>query len=339
MLEWVWPYLLALAPAPLLMYWLAPPAAHRQAALQVPDVSAFDLRSAAGPPAKGRRWPWRALLLWLAWLALLAAAARPQWTGEPVALPTSGRDLMLAVDISGSMGTADMQLGGEFVERLAVVKQVVEAFVSARQGDRVGLILFGTQAYLQAPLTFDLTSVNRLLQEAPVGIAGGKTAIGDAIGLAVKRLRQRPEGDRVLILLTDGASNAGEVTPIKASELAANDAIRIYTIGVGADEMQMPGLFGVFGSRTVNPSADLDEDSLTAIAAATGGRYFRARNTEKLQEIYGLIDALEPIEQDPETYRPTAALYQWPLAIAWLLVCLLALLQWRSPSWAQRGSS
>ena len=339
MLEWVWPYVLALAPAPLLVYWLAPPAAHRQAALRVPDVSAFDLRSAAGPPAKGRRWPWRSLLLWLAWLALLAAAARPQWTGEPVALPTSGRDLMLAVDISGSMGTADMQLGGEFVERLAVVKQVVEAFVSARQGDRVGLILFGTQAYLQAPLTFDLTSVNRLLQEAPVGIAGGKTAIGDAIGLAVKRLRQRPEGDRVLILLTDGASNAGEVTPIKASELAANDAIRIYTIGVGADEMQMPGLFGVFGSRTVNPSADLDEDSLTAIAAATGGRYFRARNTEKLQEIYRLIDALEPIEQDPETYRPTAALYQWPLAIAWLLVCLLALLQWRSPSWAKQGSS
>lgn len=335
MLEWVWPYVLALAPAPLLVYWLAPPAAQRQAALRVPNLSAFDLRSAAGPPAKGRRWPWRALLLWLAWLALVAAAARPQWTGEPVALPTSGRDLMLAVDISGSMGTADMQLGGEFVDRLAVVKQVVEAFVSARQGDRVGLILFGTQAYLQAPLTFDLTSVNRLLQEAPVGIAGGKTAIGDAIGLAVKRLRQRPEGDRVLILLTDGASNAGEVTPIKAAELAANDAIRIYTIGVGADEMQMPGLFGAFGSRLVNPSADLDEDSLTAIAAATGGRYFRARNTEKLQEIYGLIDALEPIEQDPETYRPSAALYQWPMSLAWLLICLLALLQWRSPSRAQ----
>ena len=339
MLEWVWPYVMALAPAPLLVRWLAPPLVQRQAALRVPNLSAFDLQSAAGPPAKARQLPWRALLLWLAWLALLTAAARPQWSGEPVALPTSGRDLMLAVDISGSMGTADMQLGGEFVDRLTVVKQVVEAFVNARQGDRVGLVLFGTQAYLQAPLTFDLTSVNRLLKEAPVGIAGGKTAIGDAIGLAVKRLRQRPEGDRVLILLTDGASNAGEVAPVKAAELAANDGIRIYTIGVGADEMQMPGLFGVFGSRLVNPSADLDEDTLNAVADATGGRYFRARDSGKLQEIYGIIDALEPIEQDPETYRPTAALYQWPMALAWLLVCLLALLQWRSPSWAQHGRS
>ena len=155
----------------------------------------------------------------------------------------------------------------------------------------------------------------------------------------IERLRRRPEGERVLILLTDGASNAGEVAPVKAAELAANDGIRIYTIGVGADEMQMPGLFGVFGSRLVNPSADLDEDTLNAVAAATGGRYFRARDSGKLQEIYGIIDALEPIEQDPETYRPTAALYQWPMALAWLLICLLALLQWRSPSWAQHGRS
>ena len=330
MLEWVWPHILALAPAPLLVRRLLPPLTRRQAALRVPNLDAFDLPG-ADSRRRGRRPPWRTLALWLAWLALVAAAARPQWTGEPVALPTSGRDLMLAVDISGSMGTADLQLGGEFVERLSVVKRVVETFFSARQGDRVGLILFGTQAYLQAPLTFDLASVNRLLQEAPVGIAGGKTAIGDAIGLAVKRL-QRAAGDRVLILLTDGASNAGEVAPVKAAELAARHGVRIYTIGVGADEMRTPGIFGVFGSRLVNPSADLDEATLTAISAATEGRYFRARNTEKLQEIYGIIDALEPIEQDPETFRPIAALHQWPMALAWLLVCLLLLPRRQAPA-------
>jgi len=213
----------------------------------------------------------RLVLLWLIWLALVGATARPQWTGDPVALPTTGRDLMLAVDISGSMGTEDMELGNQLVDRLTVVKNVVSDFVEQRQGDRVGLILFGTNAYLQAPLTFDLVSVDRLLTEAPVGIAGGKTAIGDAIGLAVKRLRQRPAGDRVLILLTDGANNVGEVEPAKAAELAGAEGITIYTIGVGAESVRMRGLFGALSSTLINPSAELDEPTLQAIAGATGG--------------------------------------------------------------------
>ena len=236
---------------------------------------------------------------------------------------------MLAVDISGSMGTEDLQLGGQLVNRLTVVKKVVGEFIEARDGDRVGLILFGTNAYLQAPLTFDLPTVDRLLIEAPVGIAGGKTAIGDAIGLAVKRLRQRPDGDRVVVLLTDGANNVGEVAPIKAAELAAQDGIRIYTVGVGADEMRLPSLLGVFGSRVVNPSAELDEDTLTDIATTTGGRYFRAQNTAKLIEIYDLIDELEPIEQEAETYRPIAVLYHWPLGAGWLGFLLLIICDWR----------
>ena len=325
MIEWVWPYVLLLAPLPALLRWLWRPLANRQAALTVPDVSTFRLQTESALTGRTRRLNWRPALLWLAWLALLAAAARPQWTGEPVTLPTTGRDLMLAVDISGSMGTEDMQLADQLVDRLTVVKQVVADFVAARQGDRVGLILFGTNAYLQAPLTFDLASVERLLNEAPVGIAGGKTAIGDAIGLAVKRLRTRPDGDRVLILLTDGANNVGEVAPAKAAELAAAEAIRIYTIGVGAEQMRMPGIFGTLGSRLINPSAELDEDTLTAIANVTGGRYFRARNTAKLLEIYAIIDALEAIEQDPETYRPISALYFWPLGLAWVLICGLLL--------------
>ncbi len=230
---------------------------------------------------------------------------------------------MLAVDISGSMATEDMALNGDFVDRLNVVKAVVSSFVEERKGDRVGLVLFGTNAYLQAPLTFDLTSVNRLLIEAPIGIAGGKTAIGDAIGLAVKRLRLRPQEDKILILLTDGANNVGEVEPEKAAELAAFDNIKIYTIGVGADEMRMPGLFG---RRITNPSADLDEDTLTAIAQTTGGKYFRARDTQGLLEIYSLIDELEPIDQDPETYRPIQALYFYPLGLGLALFALLLLI-------------
>ncbi|MGE0623307.1 MAG: VWA domain-containing protein [Pseudomonadales bacterium] len=329
MIEWVWPWMVLLAPLPLLVRWLLTPVERHQAALTVPDVASFRYEGVGRTGAAQRRLAWRTLLLWLIWLALVTAMARPQWTGEPVTLPTSGRDLMLAVDISGSMGTEDLLLGGQLVNRLTVVKNVVGEFIEAREGDRVGLILFGTNAYLQAPLTFDLETVHRLLTEAPVGIAGGKTAIGDAIGLAVKRLRQRPEGDRVLILLTDGANNVGEVAPVKAAELAAQDDIRIYTIGVGADEMRLPSLLGVFGSRVVNPSAELDEDTLTRIAEITDGRYFRAQNTAKLVEIYDIIDALEPIEQEAETYRPIAVLYYWPMGLAWALFLVLIVCDWR----------
>ena len=325
MIDWLWPYAFALVPLPLLArLWRR--LERRQPALTVPDLGAFRLSEESAGEGAGRTLPWRIALLWAIWLALVVAAARPQWTGDPVALPATGRDLMLAVDISGSMSTEDMALDGQPAARLAMVKRVAAEFIAARQGDRVGLVLFGSNAYLQVPLTFDLNSVNRLLAEAPVGIAGGQTAIGDAIGLAVKRLRQRPQGDRVLILLTDGASNAGEVTPIKAAELAKAEEVRIYSIGVGADEMRLPGIFGVLGSQLVNPSAELDEETLGQIAALTEGRYFRARNTEKLAEIYDLIEALEPVEQNPETYRPVAALYYWPLGLAWLLACVLLLL-------------
>ena len=329
MIDWVWPFAFALIPLPLLLRSFWKPLQRQQAALAVPDITNFQIEETSGSSRLASTMPWRALLLWLVWAALVTAVARPQWTGDPVTLPTTGRDLMLAVDISGSMGTEDLQLGGQVVNRLTVVKSVVSDFIEARQGDRLGLILFGTNAYLQAPLTFDLQTVNRLLIEAPVGIAGGKTAIGDAIGLAVKRLRQRPDGDHVLILLTDGANNVGEVAPIKAAELANQDEIRIYAIGVGADEMRLQSAFGLLGSRIINPSAELDEKTLKAIAQKTGGRYFRAQNTEKLVEIYDIIDALEPIEQDAETYRPTAALFHWPMTIAWLAFLWLILCDWR----------
>lgn len=327
MIEWLWPWMAVCLPLPLLARLLLPARDVQQGALTVPSVTAFSEASEVSSK-QSTQGHWRAPLMWLAWCLLITATARPLWTGDPVTLPTTGRDLMLAVDISGSMATEDLEVNGTFVDRLSVVKAVVGQFVEARQGDRIGLVLFGTNAYLQAPLTFDVKSVNRLLTEAPVGIAGGKTAIGDAIGLAVKRLRLRPQQDKVIILLTDGANNVGEVEPRKAAELAAYDGIKIYTIGVGADELRMPSLFGSLG-RITNPSADLDEETLQAVADTTGGVYYRAKDTQRLLEIYDHIDELEPIDQDPETYRPIQALYYWPLAAAIALFGLLLLIDLR----------
>ncbi len=323
MLEWLWPWAFAALPLPLLVRLLLSPSQRTESALTVPDTNTF----AAVDVTHSSDWQRQVaklILISLCWAALVTASARPQWTGAPITLPTSGRDLMLAVDISGSMATQDMEVNGEFLDRLTIVKAVVGQFAQARVGDRVGLILFGTNAYLQAPLTFDLKSVNRLLVEAPVGIAGGKTAIGDAIGLAVKRLRQRPQEDKVLILLTDGANNVGEVEPAKAAELAARDGITIYTIGVGADELRLPSIFRALGNRVTNPSADLDEQALKNIAQVTSGQYFRARDPQTLMQIYAEIDELEPVDQDAETYRPVQALFYWPLGLS--LLCLLLLL-------------
>ncbi len=322
MIEWLWPWAFAALPLPWLIRGLTQRRGLQQPALVVPSIEEFSAVTTADH-ALGSHSPWRLTALSLAWALLLTALARPQFTGDPVNLPTTGRDLMLAVDISGSMATEDMEIDGDYVERLAVVKAVIADFTEARVGDRIGLVLFGTNAYLQAPLTFDVKSVNRLLIEAPVGIAGGKTAIGDAIGLAVKRLRLRPQDDKVLILLTDGANNVGEVEPRIAAELAARDNIRIYTIGVGADEMRMPGLLGRISGRTTNPSADLDEETLQSIADSTEGRYFRAKDPRALMGIYALIDQLEPVEQEAEIFRPVQSLYFWPLGgslLVWVLV-------------------
>lgn len=327
MLTLDWPWLLLLLPAPLLALRLLPVAEQNQSALLVPFfASARDLSATATAPTASRQLP--LLLLWLIWLLLVVAASRPEWVGDPLPLPASGRDLLVAVDISGSMETADMQWENQTIDRLTTVKLVVGDFVERRQSDRLGLVLFGTQAYLQAPLTFDRQTVKRLLSEAQLGFAGEKTAIGDAIGLAVKRLRDRPESSRVLILLTDGANTAGEIEPLQAADLAAQAHVKIYTIGIGADEMITPGVFGTsFGARRVNPSRDLDEPALRSIAEKTGGAYFRARNPADLIDVYQTLDQLEPVEQDAEMIRPTQSLFYWPLAMAVLLSLLYALVR------------
>ena len=331
MIEWLWPLAFLLVPAPILVRWLINASKKKQPALTVPSLEGFSGLS-TNESFSATLSTVKLIILWLAWILLIAAVARPQWVGEMVSLPTTGRDLMLAIDISGSMATEDMQVNNDYVDRLSVVKAVISQFLDARKGDRVGLVLFGTNAYVQAPLTFDLKSVKKLMIEAPVGIAGGKTAIGDAIGLTVKRLRERQNEEKVVILLTDGANNVGEIPPIKAAELASVDGIKIYTIGVGAEEMRVPSLFGSLAGRTTNPSADLDEETLSKIAEATQGRYFRAKDTNTLAQIYELIDKLEPIEQEPETYRPFQVLYYWPLGISLCLFLSLLLIDAVRPS-------
>jgi Ca-activated chloride channel family protein len=317
MLAWIW--LLLLFPAPwLLRYLLSGAPQTRLQALKVPWFSMMN--------ATGHGWmkkPVLAVLASLVWLFLLMAAARPQWVGEIEILPVTGRDLLLAVDISGSMDTQDMVLNGTAVNRLTVVKQVAGDFIQRRRGDRVGLVLFGSRAYLQTPLTFDTQTTAILLDESEIGLAGRETAIGDAIGLAVKRLRQDAATEHVLVLLTDGANTSGEVRPMQATEFAAREGLTIYTVGVGADEMMVQDFFG---SRMVNPSADLDEDTLKAIAERTGGAYFRARDAKSLAEIYEILDELEPVESDQESIRPVDELFFWPLSLAFLLTLLAAIL-------------
>ncbi|VXC61243.1 BatB protein [Pseudomonas sp. 8Z] len=329
MFEFAWPWIFLLAPLPWLLRYLLPAADSGDAALRVGFLD--ELQALSGRRARAALPGWRQQAPLVAiWLLLLCAAARPQWVGEPLPLPASGRDLLLAVDVSGSMDYADMQWDDEPISRLELVKRLLGGFIEGRRGDRVGLILFGSQAYLQAPLTFDRHTVRTWLDEALIGIAGKNTAIGDAIGLAVKRLRQRPADSRVLVLVTDGASNGGALEPMTAARLAAEAGVRIYTIGIGADPQQN-GVLGTFGFSS---GLDLDEPTLRGIADSTGGEYFRARSQSELEQIEASLDRLEPVAQQPILARPALALYTWPLTLA-LLGSLLLASRTLWPDWQQ----
>ena len=217
-----------------------------------------------------------------------------------------------------------MVLNNAQLSRFEVMKAVVSDFAERREGDRLGLILFAAHAYIQTPLTFDRSTVAKLIAELEIGmIEESATAIGDAIGLGVKHLRERPADSRVMVMLTDGVNNAGAVSPLQAGQLAQIENIKIYTIGMGADTLVQRSFQG---SRAINPSAELDEENLTQIAESTGGRYFRARDVQDLIDIYAELDTLEAIEQDQQTFRPVNVLFYWPLGAAVLLSFLLAML-------------
>jgi Ca-activated chloride channel homolog len=320
MIHLAWPWMALLLPLPFLSLAVSKPAEPCGATLFVPIAAALPSHSTniPTPTRRGR------LVFAVIWLLLVAAAMRPQWLGEPQPVPTTGRRMMLAIDVSGSMATPDMAGNAS---RLQVVQSVAGRFIDGRHGDRVGLILFGTQPYLQAPLTADLTTVHKFLNEAVVGVAGTQTAIGDAIGLAIKRLRAEAGTDHnselnagnhsaarqtILVLLTDGENDAGAMPPLEAAQLAAQAGLRIYTIGVGAAPES--GLFGMSAGNN-----DLDEDSLKAIAKTTGGEYFRATDASALQAVYRQIDRLEPAAGTQQWLRPADEWFTWPLAVALLL--------------------
>ncbi len=311
MMHFAWPWMALMLPLPWLLFRFRRAAQPGGAAIYLPFVAALGTTSTdrAGG-SLGLR-----VLFTLIWILLVAAAVRPQWLGDPLPVPTTGRRLMLAMDVSGSMETRDM---ANDATRLEVVQSVAGRFIDGRGGDQVGLILFGTQAYLQAPISPDLATVHRFLNDAVVGIAGQATAIGDAIGLALKRLRAAPKSAQqdtarrtVLILLTDGQSNAGAMPPLEAAKLAAHAGLRIYTIGVGASGEE--GFFGSMGN------VDLDEPTLRSIAQITGGRYFRAADASALRDVYREIDKLEPTAGHQQWWRPADEWFRWPLSLALIL--------------------
>ena len=318
--QWPWVFLAILIP--FIVYRFSKSVRHPQGALKVPFYAQLDYQEQKSSEQTNTK---RLSLLSVIWCLLLLAAAKPVWLGEPQPIMSSPRDLMLAVDISGSMETRDMQLGSDRVDRLTGIKVVLDGFIQRRNQDRMGLILFADNAYIQTPLTMDHRTVATFLNQSQIGFAGQKTAIGDAIGLALKRMQKSPEKSRVLILLTDGANTAGTVTPLDAAKIAAKHGLKIYTLGFGADEMIVNSFFG---QKRVNPSADLDEGTLKEIASLTGGKYFRARSIDELVEIYQLLDELEPQPQSSKVVIPRQSLFYWPLANAlvisflWAVYCL-----------------
>jgi len=313
-MTFAWPWMFLLLPLPWLV-WKFLPSAAPGAALRLPQPVTLTRQRAAVARVRG----WRAWVATLAWTLLVCAAARPQQPAPPQAITHTGRAMMLAVDCSGSMAIEDMRFGDTVVSRFAAVKAIAQRFIKQRSGDDVGLVLFGTQAYLLTPMTFDVDAVAQQMSGAAVGLAGRETAIGDAIVLAVKHLSALPARARVLVLLTDGVNTAGSVAPLDAAKLAKAAGVRIYTIGVGSSAQAI----SAFGFQFPAPDNQLDVNVLTHIADTTGGRFFRASDGGQLAQAYHAIDTLEPLATGHSLLRPDHEWYPWPLALALLLGCTL----------------
>lgn len=327
MLEFLWPWFLVMAIAPILLKF-SRPAESEQKALWWPQLGRFNQAELA---IKLKKQSFAKhlirLFLWLSWLLLVVAIAQPVWLGEPKSVTPSGRDLLIALDLSGSMQTADMEINQQAANRLQAAKQVLNRFIKERKGDRIGIIVFGTKAYLQAPLSYDLDTIAQLVNETQIGFAGENTAIGDAIGLGIKRLANIDADKRVMILMTDGANTAGRVKPDQAAQFATKQGVKIHTIGIGAEQMISQGFFG---PRVVNPSTDLDEELLQKIADMTQGHYFRAKSTEELTSIYATLDELEPTPGEDQWQRPKTTLFNM-IALASLCFLFLALyIRWNA---------
>ncbi|MGI1671268.1 MAG: VWA domain-containing protein [Neptuniibacter sp.] len=334
MFEFAWPWVWILLPLPVLVRILAPATALGTSnALKVPFIG--QMERAVGKHAGTSKSSAQGKLIFalLIWTLFVASAAKPQWLGDPIAQQLEGRDLVLAVDLSESMLEKDFRFQGQLINRLVATKIVTGDFIERREGDRIGLILFAGQAYYQAPLTHDRKTVKTFLDEAQAGLAGKSTAIGDAIGLAIKRFKELESKQRILILLTDGTNNAGVLDPMSAAQLAKDFGVKVYTIGV-AGGGQLAGPIG--GEQALlndylnaTPQSSIDEKTLQAIAQTTGGQYFSAGDLQQLAGIYAALDELEPVEQDSEFYRPIEPLFQWPLLLGLLMSMVLLVLNRR----------
>lgn len=330
-LSFIWPWLLAALPLPFVVRALWRPAPKNQAALLAPQLMArFDTAKALESPSPKRSWgqsvPWLGGLIWL---CLVLAAMRPVWYLTATPFNVSGKDLILAVDLSGSMEKNDMRVGAYAVDRLTAVKSVVHRFIAQREGDRMGLVVFGTQAFFHSPLTYDLNALQQMLDETQIGMAGNNTAIGDAIGISLKHLPPLGESNRhqpILILLTDGTNTAGAVEPLDAAQKAKQAGLKIYTIGIGKAEPKGLDAFFAFSSR------DMDILTLKEIAKITSGEFYLASDTRQLDEIYQTINQLESNEHQVNQYRLRSELYVWPLGLAFILGCLLTLKRLTFPS-------
>jgi len=266
------------------------------------------------------------LLRMIALILIVVALARPQWGKQYQEVDSEGIDIVLALDTSGSMRAVDLDLGGQRVNRLTVVKSVVTEFVQGRNYDRIGMVIFGTQAYTQCPLTLDYDILTGYLDLIDIGIVGESTAIGNAIATSVKRLKSSKADSKIIILLTDGSNTAGEVSPIKAAELARDKGIKIYTIIVGKSGKVPVPQKSFFGQQLVYMNLEVDEESLKEIAKVTGGQFYQATDTEALKKVYETIDQLEKTEVKVNEffdYKESYVQYLWPaiilLIISWLL--------------------
>lgn len=315
-IELVWWWALFLLPLPLLIYKFLPQENH-QAEIKLaylPDNTHH---------GKPKQLLQKSLSIGM-WTLMVIACARPVWFGDPVEFQPKYRDLMLVVDLSGSMQKEDMNVNGEYTDRLTAVKKVLSDFVEKRKGDRLGVVLFGDHAYLQTPLTADRETVIQQINQTVIGLVGQRTAMGDGIGLGTKTFVDSDAPQRVMILLSDGSNTAGVLDPVEAAEIAKKYNATIYTIGVGAGEMMVKEFFM---TRKVDTAADLDEPTLTKIAELTGGQYFRARDAEQLESIYETINQLEPVSSDTQTWRPQSEWFPYPLGSALLLSVLLFFLR------------
>ncbi|HEY2425290.1 MAG TPA: VWA domain-containing protein [Pseudolabrys sp.] len=331
MFEFEWPWAFALLPLPLLVWWLMPVYQRQQTSVHVPF---FDrLADATGQtPQPGavvlRRRAIQMIPAALVWVLIVAALARPERVGDAVTHEVSARDLILAVDISGSMEQSDFRTqDGKTLKRLDGVKLVLGDFIARRKGDRVALILFGSKAYVQVPFTQDLQTARMLLDQSEVGMAGQQTVIGDTIGLAIKTFETSTATQKLVILLTDGNDTASKVPPEHAADIARQKGVVVYTIG--------------FGDPNVTGENRVDLSTLREVASMTGGHFFRAEDGTQLAEIYADIDRLAPVKLETISWRPKLPLFQWPLGAAvilalalWCLLLTESIFRWRASSHA-----